>query len=78
MEEKILQQQAITNELLAGVLNMLYSLELLLADAHTEKINLRYSNATLNTDEAVLTNALSLVKEECESIIRSNDGKGTK
>ena len=63
MKEIIVETTKITNELLLALLNQLYSIELLLADAHCGKANLRYSNAILEKDGEVLEQLTSLVEE---------------
>lgn len=48
------EMQLVTNELLLGILNQMYSIELLLADVYCGKANLRYSNEMLDKDKQIL------------------------
>jgi hypothetical protein len=63
MKETTVETAKITNELLLALLNQLYSIELILADAYCGKANLRYSNAILEKDSEVLEQLTSLVEE---------------
>lgn len=67
----------LTNQLLLAILNNLYSLELLLADAFADKTNLRYSSRMLNNDSDMLDTMSSALNEYTKAVkeILENEGK---
>lgn len=56
------EMQLVSNELLLGILNQMYSIELLLADVYCGKANLRYSNEMLDKDKQILDQLRDLVE----------------
>ena len=65
----------IVNELLVAILNQMYSIELLLADAYSGKANLRYSNEILAKDKEVLDGCIDLVTTRFKEVKNENQNQ---
>lgn len=65
----------LTNNLLLAILNQLYSIELLLADAYNGKANLRYSNKILAQDNQLLKDISDMVAKVNKEVMKNDENQ---